>query len=274
MEEKVTTLTLKKFKKEGRKIVALTAYEFPTAKILDNCGIDMILVGDSLGMVVLGYQSTIPVTMEDMIHHTKAVSRAVNRAFVVADMPFMSYHISKEQTMANAARLIAEGGAHAVKLEGGEEIASIVKTIVDAGIPVVGHLGLTPQSVHQLGGYKVQGKEKEKAKKIFNDAKVLEQAGICALVLESIPMELAKDIAENISVPTIGIGAGPYCDGQILVTHDMLGITQGHRPKFVKQYADIEKIMIEGINAYIKEVQQGLFPDEEHSFTLEKRENK
>jgi 3-methyl-2-oxobutanoate hydroxymethyltransferase len=274
MEEKVTTFTLRKFKKEGRKIVALTAYDFPTAKILDNCGIDMILVGDSLGMVVLGYQSTIPVTMEDMIHHTKAVSRAVNRAFVVADMPFMSYHISKEQTMANAARLIAEGGAHAVKLEGGEEIASIVKTIVDAGIPVVGHLGLTPQSVHQLGGYKVQGKEKEKAKKIFNDAKVLEQAGICALVLESIPMELAKDIAENISVPTIGIGAGPYCDGQILVTHDMLGITQGHRPKFVKQYADIEKIMIEGINTYIKEVQQGLFPDEKHSFTLEKRENK
>ncbi|MDP9750528.1 MULTISPECIES: 3-methyl-2-oxobutanoate hydroxymethyltransferase [Thermoanaerobacter] len=274
MEEKVTTLTLKKFKKEGRKIVALTAYDFPTAKILDNCGIDMILVGDSLGMVVLGYQSTIPVTMEDMIHHTKAVSKAVNRAFVVADMPFMSYHISKEQAMTNAAKLIAEGGAHAVKLEGGEEIASIVKAIVDAGIPVVGHLGLTPQSVHQLGGYKVQGKEKEKAKKIFNDAKILEQAGICALVLESIPMELAKDIAENISVPTIGIGAGPYCDGQILVTHDMLGITQGHRPKFVKQYANIEKIMIEGINAYIKEVQQGLFPDEEHSFTLEKRENK
>ncbi|MFV9566907.1 3-methyl-2-oxobutanoate hydroxymethyltransferase [Thermoanaerobacter mathranii] len=274
MEEKVTTLTLKKFKKEGRKIVALTAYDFPTAKILDNCGIDMILVGDSLGMVVLGYQSTIPVTMEDMIHHTKAVSKAVNRAFVVADMPFMSYHISKEQAMTNAAKLIAEGGAHAVKLEGGEEIASIVKAIVDAGIPVVGHLGLTPQSVHQLGGYKVQGKEKEKAKKIFNDAKVLEQAGICALVLESIPMELAKDIAENISVPTIGIGAGPYCDGQILVTHDMLGITQGHRPKFVKQYTDIEKIMIEGINTYIKEVQQGLFPDEEHSFTLEKRENK
>ena len=274
MEEKVTTLTLKKFKKEGRKIVALTAYDFPTAKILDNCGIDMILVGDSLGMVVLGYQSTIPVTMEDMIHHTKAVSKAVNRAFVVADMPFMSYHISKEQAMTNAAKLIAEGGAHAVKLEGGEEIASIVKAIVDAGIPVVGHLGLTPQSVHQLGGYKVQGKEKEKAKKIFNDAKILEQAGICALVLESIPMELAKDITENIQVPTIGIGAGPYCDGQILVTHDMLGITQGHRPKFVKQYVNIEKIMIEGINAYIKEVQQGLFPDEEHSFTLEKRENK
>ncbi|MBZ4655720.1 MAG: 3-methyl-2-oxobutanoate hydroxymethyltransferase [Thermoanaerobacter sp.] len=274
MEEKVTTLTLRKFKKEGRKITALTAYDFPTAKILDNCGIDMILVGDSLGMVVLGYESTIPVTMEDMIHHTKAVSRAVNRAFIVADMPFMSYHISKEQAMTNAARLIAEGGAHAVKLEGGEEIASIVKAIVDAGIPVVGHLGLTPQSVHQLGGYKVQGKEKEQAKKIFNDAKVLEQAGICALVLESIPMELAKNITENISVPTIGIGAGPYCDGQILVTHDMLGITQGHRPKFVKQYADIEKIMIDGINAYIKEVQQVLFPDEEHSFTLEKRENK
>lgn len=274
MEEKVTTLTLRKFKKEGRKITALTAYDFPTAKILDNCGIDMILVGDSLGMVVLGYESTIPVTMEDMIHHTKAVSRAVNRAFIVADMPFMSYHISKEQAMTNAARLIAEGRAHAVKLEGGEEIASIVKAIVDAGIPVVGHLGLTPQSVHQLGGYKVQGKEKEQAKKIFNDAKVLEQAGICALVLESIPMELAKNITENISVPTIGIGAGPYCDGQILVTHDMLGITQGHRPKFVKQYADIEKIMIEGINTYIKEVQQVLFPDEEHSFTLEKRENK
>lgn len=274
MNERITTSTLKKFKRDGHKITALTAYDFPTAKILDNCGIDMILVGDSLGMVVLGYESTIPVTMDDMVHHTKAVARAVKRAFVVGDMPFMSYSISRKEAMKNAARLIAEGGAQAIKLEGGEEVESIVKAIVGAGIPVVGHLGLTPQSVNQLGGYKVQGKDEEKAKKIFDDAKVLEQAGICALVLESIPMELAKEITENITVPTIGIGAGPYCDGQILVVHDMLGITQGHRPKFVKQYANVEKIMVDGINQYIKEVQEGSFPDIEHSFTARKKEEK
>ncbi|QSZ26894.1 3-methyl-2-oxobutanoate hydroxymethyltransferase [Aceticella autotrophica] len=274
MNEKITVSTLKKYKQTGKKITALTAYDFPTAKILDESGIDMILVGDSLGMVVLGYESTLPVTMDDMVHHTKAVTRGVKRSFVMADMPFMSYSISKETTMQNAARLIAEGNAQSIKIEGGCEVAPIIKLIVDAGIPVIGHLGLTPQYINQLGGYKIQGKDMEKAKKIMKDAKTLEEAGICALVLECVPSELAKDITENISIPTIGIGAGPYCDGQILVTHDMLGITQGHRPKFVKQYANIDEIMKNGLKNYVNDVESGSFPSKEHSFTTEKRENK
>jgi 3-methyl-2-oxobutanoate hydroxymethyltransferase len=274
MDEKITVSTLKKYKQTGKKITALTAYDFPTAKILDESGIDMILVGDSLGMVVLGYESTLPVTMDDMVHHTKAVTRGVKRAFVMADMPFMSYSISKEITMQNAARLIAEGNAQSIKIEGGCEVAPIIKLIVDAGIPVIGHLGLTPQYINQLGGYKIQGKDMEEAKKIMKDAKALEEAGICALVLECVPSELAKDITESISIPTVGIGAGPYCDGQILVTHDMLGITQGHRPKFVKQYANIDEIMKNGLKNYINDVESGSFPSKEHSFTAEKRENK
>ncbi|SNX53179.1 3-methyl-2-oxobutanoate hydroxymethyltransferase [Thermoanaerobacterium sp. RBIITD] len=274
MNDKVTVSTLRKYKAEGKKITALTAYDYPTAKILDECGVDMLLVGDSLGMVVLGYDSTIPVTMEDMVHHTKAVTRATQRAFVIADMPFMSYNISKENALRNAARLIAEGGAQSIKLEGGIEVAETVIAIVSAGIPVVGHIGLTPQSINQLGGYKVQGRDEEKASKLKKDAKSLEDAGICALVLECVPMELAKDITESISIPTIGIGAGPYCDGQILVTHDMLGFTQGHRPKFVKQYANIDKIIRDSVNNYISDIQNYLFPTIENSFTLRKKDSK
>ncbi|MEG6570167.1 3-methyl-2-oxobutanoate hydroxymethyltransferase [Thermoanaerobacterium thermosaccharolyticum] len=274
MNDKVTVSTLRKYKSEGKKITALTAYDFPTAKILDECGVDMILVGDSLGMAVLGYESTIPVTMDYMVHHTKAVTKAATRAFIIADMPFMSYNISKEDALKNAARLMAEGGAQSVKLEGGIEVADTVKSIVNAGIPVVGHLGLTPQSVNQLGGYKVQGKDDKKASKLRSDAKSLEDAGICALVLECIPMDLAKEITESISVPTIGIGAGPYCDGQILVLHDMMGLTQGHKPKFVKQYANIDKIIRNSVNNYISDVRNSLFPTEEYSFTSRKSDAK
>ncbi|PHO07930.1 3-methyl-2-oxobutanoate hydroxymethyltransferase [Thermoanaerobacterium thermosaccharolyticum] len=274
MNDKVTVSTLRKYKSEGKKITALTAYDFPTAKILDECGVNMILVGDSLGMAVLGYESTIPVTMDDMVHHTKAVTKAATRAFIIADMPFMSYNISKEDALKNAARLMAEGGAQSVKLEGGIEVADTVKSIVNAGIPVVGHLGLTPQSVNQLGGYKVQGKDDKKASKLKSDAKSLEDAGICALVLECIPMDLAKEITESISVPTIGIGAGPYCDGQILVLHDMLGLTQGHKPKFVKQYANINQIIKDAVGSYISDVQNQSFPTEEYSFTNRKSDEK
>lgn len=274
MNDKITVSTLKKLKKDGIKITALTAYDYPTAKILDECGIHFILVGDSLGMAVLGYESTIPVTMDDMVHHTKAVTKAAKNAFVVADMPFMSYNISKEDALKNAARLLSEGGAQAVKLEGGIEIAETVKAIVNAGIPVVGHIGLTPQSVNKLGGYKVQGKDDKTASKLKNDAKSLEDAGICALVLECVPMDLAKEITESLSIPTIGIGAGPYCDGQILVFHDMLGLTQGHKPKFVKQYANISQIIKDAVGSYISDVQNQSFPTDEYSFANRKSDEK
>lgn len=274
MSDKITVSTLKKFKKDGIKITALTAYDYPTAKILDEGGVHFILVGDSLGMAVLGYESTIPVTMDDMVHHTKAVSKAAKNAFIVADMPFMSYNISKEDALKNAARLLSEGSAQAVKLEGGVEIAETVKAIVNAGIPVVGHIGLTPQSVNKLGGYKVQGKDDKTASKLKSDAKSLEDAGICALVLECVPMDLAKEITESLSIPTIGIGAGPYCDGQILVLHDMLGLTQGHKPKFVKQYANISQIIKDAVGGYISDVQNGSFPTEEYSFTNRKSDEK
>jgi len=274
MNDKITVSTLKKLKKDGIKITALTAYDYPTAKILDEIGIHFILVGDSLGMAVLGYESTIPVTMDDMVRHTKAVAKAAKNAFVVADMPFMSYNISKEDALKNAARLLAEGGTQAVKLEGGVEIAETVKAIVNAGIPVVGHIGLTPQSVNQLGGYKVQGKDDKTASKLKSDAKSLEDAGICALVLECMPMDLAKEITESLSIPTIGIGAGPYCDGQILVLHDMLGLTQGHKPKFVKQYANISQIIKDAVGSYISDVQNRSFPTEEYSFANRKSDEK
>jgi 3-methyl-2-oxobutanoate hydroxymethyltransferase len=225
-------------------------------------------------MAVLGYDSTIPVTMDDMVHHTKAVTKAAKNAFVVADMPFMSYNISKEDALKNAARLLSEGGAQAVKLEGGIEIAETVKAIVNAGIPVVGHIGLTPQSVNKLGGYKVQGKDDKTASKLKNDAKSLEDAGICALVLECVPMDLAKEITESLSIPTIGIGAGPYCDGQILVLHDMLGLTQGHKPKFVKQYANISQIIKDAVGSYISDVQNQSFPTDEYSFANRKSDEK
>ena len=264
--EKVTTQTIKRMKQDGKKITMLTAYDYSTAALLDQVGIDILLVGDSLGMVVLGYETTLPVTMEEMLHHTRAVARASKRAMVVGDMPFMSYQVSTEQALENAGRFLKEADAHAVKLEGGVEIVDTVKRLVDSGIPVMGHLGLTPQSIHQLGGYGVQGKEDEAAKKMIDDAIALEEAGIFSLVLECVPTALAKGITEQISVPTIGIGAGVYCDGQVLVTHDLLGIFEKFVPKFVKRYVELNKPIKEAVNRFIEEVKQGKFPGPEHSF--------
>ena len=264
--EKVTTQTIRKMKQDGKKITMLTAYDYSMAALLDQVGIDILLVGDSLGMVVLGHETTLPVTMEEMLHHTKAVSRAARRAMVVGDMPFMSYQISAEQALENAGRFLKEADAHAVKLEGGQEIADTVKKIVESGIPVMAHLGLTPQSIHQLGGYGVQGKESEAAKKMIQDAKALEDAGIFSLVLECVPTPLAKAITEEISVPTIGIGAGIHCDGQVLVTHDLLGLFEKFIPKFVKRYAELNKPVKEAVKQFIEEVQTGKFPGVEHSF--------
>lgn len=266
--ERVTTAYFREAKREGRPITMLTAYDYPVAKLVDAAGIDGILVGDSLGNVVLGYGSTIPVTMDDMVHHIKAVARGVARAMVVGDMPFLSYHLSKEVSLRNAGRIIQEGGAQAVKLEGGQEIAEAVKAMVAAGIPVMGHLGLTPQSVHQLGGYKVQGKDEAAAKKLVADARALEEAGVFAIVLECVPTALAKMITEMLEVPTIGIGAGSHCGGQILVTHDLLGMYGSAGPKFVKRYANIHEEITRALVAYREEVRGGAFPGPEHSFTM------
>lgn len=265
-QTKVTVATIKKKKKEGRKIVALTAYDYFTSRMMNETCIDLILVGDSLGMVVLGYENTIPVSMEEMLHHTKAVVRGNNRCLVVADMPFLSYHVSEEEALRNAGRFIQEAGAHAVKLEGGEEVALLVKKMEEAGIPVLGHIGLTPQDILKLGGYKVQGKNREAAQKLIRDAQALEEAGAFAVVLECIPSELAGEITKKISIPTIGIGAGTLCDGQILVTHDLLGMFEKFKPKFVKQYADLKKIMLKAFGDYKKEVEEGTFPGKEHSY--------
>lgn len=246
----------------------LTAYDYSLAGMVDAAGIDMILVGDSLGMVVLGYDSTLPVTMEDMIHHTKAVVRGTKNSMVVGDMPFLSYHISREESVRNAGRLIQEGGAHAVKLEGGQERVDTVKAIIDAQIPVVAHIGLTPQSVNQFGGFKVQGKDLETANKLIADAKALEAAGAFSIVLECVPAMLAKRITEEVGIPTIGIGAGQYCDGQVLVINDMLGMFTGHIPKFVKKFANLQPLIIEALTAYKTEVEKGIFPSEEYAFAI------
>lgn len=271
MHKKITTADFKKMKKESNKITMLTAYDYPTAKILDASGIDAILVGDSLGMAVLGYEDTTQVTMEDMIHHTRAVSRGVNRSFVVADMPFLSYHISEEEAIKNAGKLIQKGKAQAVKLEGGESILPKVRSIIQSGIPVMGHLGLTPQSIHQLGGYFIQGKTQETAKTLLEDAKKLETAGVFAIVLECVPSEVSKFITDQLTIPTIGIGAGNQCDGQILVIHDVIGMYQGKVPKFVKQYADVGNIINSSISQYIYEVKKKSFPDEKYQFHVEDR---
>lgn len=263
---KVTTAVIREMKRKGEIITVLTAYDYPTGLVVDEAGVDIILVGDSLGMVVLGYDSTIPVTMEDMLHHTKAVSRAVKRALVIGDMPFMSYQISAEEALYNAGRFLQEADAHGVKLEGGREVAEITRRITSAGIPVMAHLGLTPQSVHQIGGYRVQGKDEASAKRILEDAKMLEEAGAFSLVLECVPASLAKLVTESISIPTIGIGAGIHCDGQVLVLHDMLGMFEKFTPKFVKQYAQLNVLMKEGVRQYVDEVRGGLFPEKKHSF--------
>lgn len=265
----VSTSELKKMKANGEKIAMITAYDYPSAKLADEAGADMILVGDSLGMVVLGYDSTIPVTIDEMLHHTKAVTRAVKRSFVVADMPFLTYHGSADQTLAHAGALMQQGLAKAVKLEGGVEIADKVALCTRAGIPVVGHIGLTPQAVHQLGGYKVQGRKPDEANKLLEAAAALVEAGAFAIVLEMVPEELGAEITEQVDVPTIGIGAGRGCDGQVLVYHDVLQYATPLQPKFVKTYAEVGRIAQEGIAKYIHEVKQGIFPGEEHVFHME-----
>jgi len=266
---RVTTAVFRAKKQEGRPISMLTAYDYPLAQLVDEAGIDAILVGDSLGNVVLGYDSTIPVTMEDMVHHVKAVTRGVKRAMVVADMPFLSYHVSREEAVRNAGRLLQEAGAQAVKLEGGREVADTIKAITGAGIPVMGHLGLTPQSIHQMGGYKVQGKDEKAARKLLTDAMAVEEAGAFSLVLECVPTPLAKLVTEKLSISTIGIGAGPYCDGQVLVTHDLIGLVGGFSPKFAKRYINIREDIKKALETFRHEVEEKVFPAAEHQFGMD-----
>ncbi len=255
-------------KQKGDKITMITAYDYPTAVLVDKSPMDMILVGDSLGMVVLGYESTVPVTMEEMIHHTRAVVRGARDTFVVADLPFLSYQVSVQDAMRNAGRLVKEGGADAVKLEGGASVAETVRAVVAAGIPVMGHLGLTPQSAAMLGGYRVQGKDIAAARGIVADAKALESAGAFSLVLEAIPAQLAAVVTRQISIPTVGIGAGPDCDGQVLVIHDALGLFQRFVPKFVKRYASLGDSVRDALASYCQEVEAGQFPAPEHCFNM------
>ncbi|HEY7317659.1 MAG TPA: 3-methyl-2-oxobutanoate hydroxymethyltransferase [Candidatus Binatia bacterium] len=266
MGEKVTVPDIVKKKSQGQKITCLTAYDYSFARILDQAGIDILLVGDSLGCVFQGQANTLPVTMDEMIYHTRAVVRGRNRALVVGDMPFLSYQVSREQAIQNAGRLLQEGGAEAVKLEGGLAIQEKIAAIVKVGIPVMSHVGLTPQSVHRFGGYKIQGKSREQREAILGDALAVEDAGAFAVVLEGMPLELAREISERLTIPTIGIGAGPHCDGQVLVIHDMLGLFDDFTPKFVKRFADIKAMMTGAVKGFISEVQEGKFPDEEHSF--------
>ncbi len=271
--QKVTIPFLQNKKKNKDKIVAITAYDFPVAKIMDECGIDLILVGDSLGMVVLGYENTIPVTMEEMIHHTKPVARASKNALVVGDMPYFSFHLSIEESVMNASRFLKEAGAKAVKIEGSsKKRLKLIETLVEAEIPVMGHVGLTPQSIHHFGRFKVKGREVDEAKKIITGAMNLEKAGVFSVVLECIPMELARIITEKLKVPTIGIGAGPYCDGQILVFHDLVGYSNGYLPKFVKKYADFHELISRSVKGYIDDVKGGKFPDDKYSYHLKTEE--
>ena len=266
---KNTVSTFLSQKQKGEKITMLTAYDYSTAKLIDEAGINSILVGDSLGTVILGYEDTLPVTMEDIIHHTRAVARGAKNALVVADMPFMSYQTSVYDAVKNAGRLIKEGGAAAVKLEGGASVTEQISAIVKASIPVVGHIGLTPQSVNVFGGHKVQGKSEESARQIIEDAKAVERAGAFALVMECVPAKLAEVITKTVSIPTIGIGAGAGCDGQVLVYQDMLGMFSDFCPKFVKKYADVGEMMKEAFEQYKNEVQSGAFPTQEHTFKID-----
>jgi 3-methyl-2-oxobutanoate hydroxymethyltransferase len=269
MRDKVTKNTILDMRARGEKIVALTSYDYLSAKIVDESGVDMILIGDSLGMVVLGYDNTLPVTMEEIIHHTKAVARSRPKALVVADMPFMSYQASVEDAVRNAGRLVKEGGAESVKLEGGHRYVPVIEAIVHASMPVVGHLGLTPQSLHQFGGYRVQGKDSRSADLLVSDAVALERAGCFSIVLEGIPWQLAERITEALSIPTIGIGAGPRCSGQILVVNDMLGIHDRPLPRFVKKYDELGTRMKDAVSAYVREVKEGRFPSMEHCYDAE-----
>ncbi len=266
---RTTINQIKDMKRKGEKIVMLTAYDYTTAKIVDEAGIPLILVGDSLGMVVLGYESTIPVTMEECLHHTKAVVRGTKKALVVGDMPFMTYHTSVEEALKNAARFIQEAGAQAIKLEGGVTVAEKARRIVECGIPVMGHLGLTPQSIHQIGGYKIQGRTPEAAVKMLKDAQALEEAGVFGIVLETVPTPLATLITQKISVPTIGIGAGIGCDGQIQIINDILGSYTDFVPKHTKQYTKLADIMSSAITEYYNEVKAGTFPTDKQSFSMD-----
>lgn len=272
MSKKITTATIRNMKNSEQRITMLTAYDYASSSIVDEAGVDMILVGDSLGMVVLGYEDTLSVTMEDMIRHTQAVSRGAKNALIVADMPFMSYQVTRELAIANAGRLVSEGKAEAVKLEGGREFLPETEGIIRAGIPVVGHLGLTPQSVNQFGGFKVQGKTTEAATRLIDDALALEEAGVFAIVLECIPSQIAKLITEKLTIPTIGIGAGPHVDGQVLVFHDVVGLFKRFKPKFVKQYVDGAGVIQEGCMQYIDDVRCKRFPTEEYGFSIDEKE--
>ncbi|QJW48866.1 3-methyl-2-oxobutanoate hydroxymethyltransferase [bacterium BFN5] len=272
MKKKLTIPQFKELKAQGKKFRMVTAYDYTFASIVEKTPIEMILVGDSLGMVVLGYDSTVPVTMEDMIHHIKPVVRGAKNTFVVGDMPFGSYNVSVSEAIRNANRIIQEGGADAVKLEGGSNVLEIVSEMVKGGIPVVGHIGLTPQTATQLGGFKVQGKDTEIARKLVEDALHLEQAGAFALVLECVVAPIAQLITEKVAIPTIGIGAGPACDAQVLVMQDLLGMYDKFTPKFVKQYAQLNGQIVEALNSYAQEVSDGVFPGPEHTFGLNKEQ--
>ncbi len=268
MKTKITINTLLKMKQEKKKISMLTAYDYPMSVILNEIGIDIILVGDSLGMVVLGYENTLPVTVDNIVYHSQAVARGNTNAFLVADMPFLSYKISIEEAVRNAGKMIQTGGAHGVKLEGGSDVCEIVKAMIAADIPVMGHIGVTPQAIHQMSGYGLKGKSTHEAEKLLNDAKELEKAGVFAIILEKIPQETAKNITESINVPTIGIGAGLFCDGQVLVTHDLLGMFDKFSPRFSKKYVDLRSIIKGAAAQYKKEVEDQIFPGKEQSYSI------
>lgn len=265
-QKKISIPQLKKMKKRGEKISCLTAYDYITASLLDTAGIDLILVGDSGAMVFAGHETTLPITVDQMIYHTQAVSRGVHRAILIADMPFLSFQISPEEAMRNAGRFLKEGGAEGVKVEGGEHMAETIRKLVNVGIPVMGHLGLTPQSIRSFGGYRLRGKDAIEAGELKRDAKIMEESGAFAMVLEKIPTSLAKEITDSVSIPTIGIGAGPDCDGQILVTHDMLGLFEAFKPKFVRLYAELAKTIRKAVETYSDEVKAGKYPSAEESY--------
>jgi 3-methyl-2-oxobutanoate hydroxymethyltransferase len=270
--KKITPVDIQAMKKAGKKITMLTAYDYPLALLEDRAGMDIILVGDSLAMTVLGYENTLPVTMDEMIHHTRAVARGARSALILGDMPFMSYNTSEREAILNAGRFMKEGRADAVKLEGGAAVKDTVKAIVRAGIPVMGHIGLTPQTISMLGGFKVQGKDAQGAQKIIDDALLLEEAGAFAVLLEAVPAPIAKRVTERLTVPTIGIGAGVDCDGQVLVVHDMLGLFDRFTPKFVKKYVNLSEVILKAFEAYREDVITGTFPTDQHSFHIDEKE--
>ena len=263
---------LKEMKENGEKFAMLTAYDYPMALLEDRAGIDIILVGDSLAMTVLGYENTLPVTMDEMIHHTKAVVRGAKHPLILGDMPFMSYNSSEREAILNAGRFMKEGGADAVKLEGGASVKEIVRAIVRAGIPVMGHIGLTPQTISMLGGFRVQGKDAQGAQKIIDDALSLEEAGAFSVLLEAVPAPIAKRVTERLTVPTIGIGAGVHCDGQVLVVHDMIGLFDRFTPKFAKKYVNLSELILKALESYREEVLKGEFPTDQHSFHIDEKE--